>query len=208
MNDEILRELARLLARLNEPDTKPPPSFAQKAWTVLNSTISITIIGGLLVGLATMLFQARISESASRVARAQAIRAEQVAVMAEFADGLDRWLGSSQGVVKRVIWLKQSQPSDTRLFPDGRSFTQTRDVLERMRAELDKLPQPLALCAKAKATFFKSIPLQKAVDLLNAKLKDYQRADAETYQQSLDFLEKQYLYTVELMGKELSNGEN
>jgi len=203
---KIEEELLRLLSRVNEPVAEQPLStFRERLWGVLNSTFFLTIFGGIIVGCISIILQARISENSERVARRQAFRAAQITVMTEFADGMARWLGCSQDVVKRAIWIRKSHHTEKRLFPDGRSFEQTRDIFEKTATDLAKLPQPDSLCAKAKA-MFKAAPLHQAIDELDTQLNVYQHAkDGQTFYQAFSFIEKQYQVIVELMGKEVQH---
>jgi hypothetical protein len=150
-----------------------------------------------------MLLQAEITHVRESLSRKQELRATQIQVMTQFADGMARWLGSSQGVIKRAIWLHQYQSDTNKVYPDRRSYSETCEVYERTRTELDKLPQPDSLCAQAKAVFG-STRVYAEVDRLIAMLNAYQHAsDGESYTKAFALAEEQYQYIVELMGKEL-----
>lgn len=150
--DEVLGELARLLKAAGGPR----PSRPKSPLAFLNSAFMVTVVGGAIVSLVGLIWQAN-AEAATleRLKREESFQRKS-ALLTDFSGRFLRSLDLATEMTQRRLWLAHTGRNGDRTkdeFPDGRSFEETRDLFEALKADYWKSGATDALCAEVRATF-------------------------------------------------------
>jgi hypothetical protein len=163
---------------LKEPP-KPVLKNRLKFWTpILNSSFTVTVIGGAVLALLGSLLQTQVAKSqkAEAVRAAGSQRKEKIAY--DFANEFPSSLSLVYRFKTRKLWLAANQPGSTNRFDDGRNYEDTRALYETVYDRYITTKPPASFCNQIIGSF----PLTHIHDLavsLNLHVNDLIKATNE-----------------------------
>jgi hypothetical protein len=167
-------------ARVVQEPAKQAAEIERTSWpTFLNSPFVVTLLGGIIVTMASQLWQEHAAQlNFERLSWTEAMKERRTAAR-EFANHIDGALYTLQVFKRREFWLRahiHEPPNFT--FPDGRDFKEERTFYESTAQRLYGGASPVGLIALIQATFT-STDVQHQATALQAAFNDFATASDE-----------------------------
>lgn len=201
-NQDLEKEAIRVLSQISFDESKP------KFLSFINSAFFVTVIGGLIIGLFTILVQAKIARTNRELQENQESYRLKYKLLTEFSDGITSCLQYSYGMRKREIWLMKvsrldKAKRDKAVYGDTRSFVETRNYYEKQRDKYNKLRHPDSLCAQVGAIYFSEDVLNAVAELDKIMDEYFETFDPAVLKTCFDNANIKYQDVISKMGKEL-----
>jgi len=137
----------------NSDATQPSPSPKPMDWVAfLNSPFVVTLIGGLIVGIVSQLWQQHASDlNFQRLSWVEAMK-ERRSAAKEYAFHMDGALYNAQVFKRREIWLRDAKTPES-VFLDGRNFKEERTFYEATAQKIYSAATPDGLVTLIQSTF-------------------------------------------------------
>jgi len=174
----------------------------------LNSPFTVTVLGGIILSLISLGLQYRATKEKERSDRFASVQDKKHAMMGEFALGMTLYMQSAPDVRLRGLFFVKNKGTDNKealKFTDGRTWIQTVERYEQCLAQLNKLQNPDALCAKASAVFETQELITELASLDGIMDKYNQTSDSKEFNSLCRDAPKKLEAVIAIMGKELKN---
>jgi len=175
--------------------------------SLINGNFCVTFLGGLLLGLITLILQGQIQSTQLKNKRIIELLDRKYSMIATFSNGMSQCLQSSFGMRKRSIWLNSKQYSDNKLdkYPDERNFEETRNFYEEQRKNFNTLIHPDSLIAQS-LVLFKTAELIDLLKKLDSIMDRYFITnDYKELKDKFNKANRLYQNIIKLMGEEILN---